>query len=147
MDSTIVCGSIIENDGKILMVKESKDIAYGQWNIPTGKVEKDEKLTHCAKREVLEETGVKTDIKSLIGVYTKPSQTSDIVTAFIFEGQNISNTSLDPREGEILEADWIDKNEISTYSLRSSHILKALEHYEDENHRIRTDMLTKLDEI
>lgn len=147
MDSTVICGSIIEHNDKILMVKEAKDIAYGEWNIPTGKLEKNERLTECAKREVMEETGVKINVKSLIGVYTKPGQKSDTVTAFIFEGENMSGTSLQPEEDEILETKWVKKDEIDELELRSSHIMKAIDDYEDENHRIELGYLTKLEDI
>ena len=36
---TIVAGSLIVRDNKILMVQEAKKSCYGQWNFPAGHVD------------------------------------------------------------------------------------------------------------
>jgi ADP-ribose pyrophosphatase YjhB (NUDIX family) len=48
-------GGIVQNhDKEILFI-----LRLGKWDLPKGKVEKGEKLSDCAKREVEEETGTK----------------------------------------------------------------------------------------
>lgn len=47
-------GGIVQNDKKeILFIKR-----LGKWDLPKGKIEKDEKQEDCAIREIMEETGV-----------------------------------------------------------------------------------------
>ncbi len=40
---------------------------YDDWTLPKGKVEGDETLLECARREVLEETGLATDVGAELG--------------------------------------------------------------------------------
>lgn len=54
-------GGIVEKDGKFLMINRKK-----KWDLPKGKLEKNESLEKCAKREVEEETGVKVKVTGKI---------------------------------------------------------------------------------
>lgn len=51
----IAAGGIVENDkGQILLMKR-----LGKWDLPKGKLEKNENIEQCALREIEEETGAK----------------------------------------------------------------------------------------
>jgi len=69
-----IAGCIIRKDNKILMIKEAKKSCYGQWNFPAGHVEKFEKITDAAVREVLEETGCKVKLTGLLPIMSKNIQ-------------------------------------------------------------------------
>ena len=57
-------GGIVQNDRKELLFI----YRLGKWDLPKGKIEKNEKLENCALREVTEETGVKElSLKKKIG--------------------------------------------------------------------------------
>jgi len=64
-----VVGVIVEQDGKILVVKEGKPERGGKYNAPGGHVEEHETLLEAAVREVKEETGYDVELTGLIGVY------------------------------------------------------------------------------
>jgi len=55
----IVIFTIMENDLKVLLVKRGMEPFKGMWAIPGGFVGIDENLEDAARRELLEETGVK----------------------------------------------------------------------------------------
>jgi 8-oxo-dGTP diphosphatase len=46
-------------DRKFLLKKANRGISIGKWNAPGGKFEDDETPEQCARREVLEETGLR----------------------------------------------------------------------------------------
>ena len=43
----------------------------GRWQLPGGRLEKREKHWHAARREVLEETGLRIDLLGLTGIYAR----------------------------------------------------------------------------
>ena len=57
---------ICEVDNKILLLKLRKDAAHdgGKWEIPGGKVKKNEFFDEALKREYMEETGLEIDVIS-----------------------------------------------------------------------------------
>lgn len=62
-------GVIIVNHGKVLMGKRKGSHGRNSWSFPGGHLELEEPVEDCARREVLEETGV--EIKNLRpGPYT-----------------------------------------------------------------------------
>lgn len=70
----ITADGIILNNGKILLIKRKNPPFKDKWALPGGFVEYKEKTEDAAVREVLEETGLKTKVIDLIGVYSDPNR-------------------------------------------------------------------------
>lgn len=60
----------VDNAGRLLLQRRRDT---GQWAIPMGKQELGETVTQCAIRETAEETGVRTEITGLLGIYSDPN--------------------------------------------------------------------------
>src|ERR1700758_3147618 len=61
--------ALLNSVGELLLLhRKDKD----KWTMPGGTLDFGESLTHCAIREVLEETGLQIRITGLIGTYTDP---------------------------------------------------------------------------
>lgn len=65
---------IILKDKQILLIKRNLEPFKDKWALPGGYVEYGERVEDAAIREVLEETGLKAEIKSLLGVYSDPNR-------------------------------------------------------------------------
>jgi 8-oxo-dGTP diphosphatase len=55
---------------EMLWVRRAGEPRKGQWSLPSGFQEYDEDIAACALRELSEETGLVTELDSLLGVYS-----------------------------------------------------------------------------
>ena len=65
---------IVIYDGKIVLIKRKNPPFQGTYALPGGFVEHGETVERAVVREVKEETGLKTSIKRLVGVYSDPDR-------------------------------------------------------------------------
>jgi 8-oxo-dGTP diphosphatase len=95
--SITVDGILVEN-GRILLVKRGREPFKGMYALPGGFVEYGEKTEDAIVREVEEETGLKTKVMELVGVYSDPKRDPrDHTITIVYELQKI--------EGEIKGGD------------------------------------------
>lgn len=77
----------VKPNGKIILVKQFrhpfKDFIY---ELPAGKLDKNEDPISCAKRELIEETGYRAENMSKLGkIYTSPGYCSEILHIYLAE--------------------------------------------------------------
>ena len=77
IDPKVVGVGILELDGKILLVKRGIEPGYGQWSMPSGYINRFEKVEDAIERELLEECGIIVKAKWISGVYS--SEKSPII--------------------------------------------------------------------
>ncbi|MHC1627962.1 MAG: NUDIX hydrolase [Candidatus Nezhaarchaeales archaeon] len=113
-------GVLVVHEDKVLLIKRRMDPDKGLWAIPGGLVNLGEKIRDAAAREVLEETGVKVNIKRLIDVVDKIvlDDQGRVKYHFVivdFEGEAMNhNLNASP---EVEEAKWMSKEEIKNIEL------------------------------
>lgn len=129
-----IVGAIIEKDGKILLVKETKASAKGKWSHPAGWLEVGENPTEAVKREVKEETGFDFEPKNILGVYSLHKHEADIARhgiKIIYIG-DISREQGEYWTHEISEVKWFTPEEIENMdskTLRDEDIKKMVKDY------------------
>jgi ADP-ribose pyrophosphatase YjhB (NUDIX family) len=99
---------------RILLVKRGREPGRGLWAVPGGKVHRGETLREAARREVMEETGLDTEIGDVIWVGEHLSDTHHIVL-IDFEGTPIGGTLAAADDAE--EARWVELTEAADYPL------------------------------
>lgn len=88
-----------ENEN-IFLVKQYR-YAYGKiiYEIPAGKIEKNEEPIICAERELEEEIGYKcSNLEFMSKVYPSPGFLTEIIYIFLAKNMSISKQKLDPDE-------------------------------------------------
>ena len=113
-------GVIVFRDQEVLLVKRNKEPNKDQWSIPGGRQIIGETAVEAAKRELLEETGVKVDRLLLVDVVDAiiPDVEGKIKYHYTLVDYMGSWQSGDSRPGDdAQEVRWVLFNELSSYSL------------------------------
>jgi 8-oxo-dGTP diphosphatase len=71
---SVTADGIVLKGNDIVLIKRGKEPFKGSYALPGGFLNYGEKLEECAVREVLEETGVKTKVVELVGIYSSPDR-------------------------------------------------------------------------
>jgi 8-oxo-dGTP diphosphatase len=79
LDPKVVACSVVEMDGRIVLLKRAIDPQRGKWVLPGGYVDRGEEVTAAAARETREECGLSTRIARLLGVYSYPGRPAVVV--------------------------------------------------------------------
>jgi len=83
-DPKVAACSVVEVEGRIVLLQRSVQPQKGKWVMPGGFVDRGEEVKAAAMRETEEECGIKTRIKDLLGVYSYPDRIV-VVVAYIAE--------------------------------------------------------------
>jgi len=95
--------------------KRTSDYHFGKWNGLGGKLKEGESPEECARREILEESGLKVEKLRMRGVITFPLfDGKDDWYVFVFEASGVSGEQRDPAEGML---EWIKTGAISELDL------------------------------
>ena len=99
----------LRKDGRTLMVhriKKANDIHQGKWNGLGGKLEPGESPEECARREILEESGLRVIKMKMKGFLTFPQFARDEDWyAFVFVVDEFEGELIDSPEGQL---EWIE---------------------------------------
>ncbi|XP_012276987.1 8-oxo-dGDP phosphatase NUDT18 [Orussus abietinus] len=119
----IVAAVIVNDQDEVLMMQEAKPSCAGEWYLPAGRVEKNETLVEAVKREVLEETGLIMEPKTLLMVEC----VSGSWFRFVMTGEILGGTIKTPEQAneEALQASWVQK--VEDLSLRAKDILPLIQ--------------------
>lgn len=118
---------IINDKDEVLMMQEAKPHCMEKWYLPAGRVEPDENLIEAVKREVLEETGLIMEPKSLVVIECA----GGTWMRFVMTGSIIGGTlkTLDQADEDSLQAQWVYK--VEDLALRSNDIVPLIQKCRD----------------
>jgi 8-oxo-dGTP diphosphatase len=106
----VVSASIFDGD-RVLMVKEGRAHKRGEWNLPSGRVDRGEGVIEAAVREAREETALDIAIVALAGIYIYPTRSGEDVVRFNFIAEATGGTPA-ADGSEIIEVRWMTLDEI-----------------------------------
>ncbi|MFW6141543.1 MAG: NUDIX domain-containing protein [Candidatus Saliniplasma sp.] len=120
---SLTVDGIIESEGELLLIKRGNPPFKGKYAFPGGFVEYNETVENAVVREIKEETGLKTEIKQLVGVYSDPNRdprghTVSVVFSLRVIGGSLSSGS------DAQSADYFSKDEIPRLAFDHDKIIK-----------------------
>jgi 8-oxo-dGTP diphosphatase len=116
----VVAGTIPEHDGRLLLTRRSINPGKGLWTFPGGFVDFGETVADAARRETVEETGLRVELTGLLDVYSYPG--APVIIVF---RARVTGGALTPcHENDALE--WIKPAEIPWEALAFPSTREAL---------------------
>lgn len=113
-DRHLVVDGVVEKNGKILLIRRGIEPNKGMMALPGGYIDWNETAEEAVVREVLEETGVKTHVVQLLGVYSDPNRDpkdkQNIALAYQLSVED--DLKMQPQEGEVLEVDYFSLEDL-----------------------------------
>ena len=86
-DPKVAAGVVVEDDGRVLLVKRGNRPGKGLWSIPAGFVEFDEDPAGTAARECLEETGLTVELTGLLDVIRGSGLSGEASFLIVYRGR------------------------------------------------------------
>lgn len=102
----------VDERNRVLLVRQYR-LPAGQylWELPAGKVDEGETVLRAAKRELIEETGLRAkQWKKLVSFYPSPGYVEEKMTIFLATG--LTQGDARPMEDERIETRWFTKSEL-----------------------------------
>lgn len=83
------CDAVIVKERSILLIRRKNEPFRGKWALPGGYTDEGETAEQCCIREALEETGLRVEVKRLIGIFSKPGRDprGTVAAAYLCEAE------------------------------------------------------------
>ncbi|MEP6714838.1 MAG: NUDIX hydrolase [Terriglobia bacterium] len=112
----------VDDKARVLLVRQYRLPAEQfLWELPAGKIDDGEKASQAAKRELIEETGLRAKTwKKLTTFYPSPGFLQEKMTIFL--ATDLKQGEAQPMEDERIETRWFTKKEL-TEAIRKNKII------------------------
>jgi len=107
-----VAGVVLDDKGRLLMVRRGREPGLGLWSIPGGRVEAGESDSAALVRELREETGLIVSAGALIGSVTRPGLAGVPYDIYDYFATVTGGTLV--AGDDAAEARWVDFIELRT---------------------------------
>lgn len=106
-DPKVAAAALIEQDGKVLLVRRTNDPQRGLWTLPAGFVDAGEDPENAVLRECYEETGLEAKVIELLGVLAGQEHPRGAHILIVYRAQIITEA----KQSKLKPGDDVDRAE------------------------------------
>ena len=122
-----VTAAVVNDAGQLLMIRRTDN---DQWAIPGGQQEVGETPVQAARREVLEETGIRCEVTALVGIFSNPRYVVEYTSngevrqqfSICFRARYLGGQPTASEESA--EVRWVARNELDELPIHPSMRLR-----------------------
>jgi len=108
---------VFDSEYRVLLIRRGQAPNQGMWSVPGGKQQANESLVEACVREIKEETGLVTEVESLIAVVERRLEGFHyVITDFLALPVSGASTRL-KASTDVTEACWVGMDKIKNYRL------------------------------
>lgn len=122
-DPKVAAGILVEQDGKILLVRRVNEPFKGLWTLPAGFVDADEDPARAAERECLEETGMSVRVTGILDIRWGREHPRGADFVIFYRGQAAGGTLQPGDDAE--EAAWFERSNLPPLAFKSTEYILA----------------------
>jgi len=121
---SVTADGIVARGKEIVLIKRGMEPFKGHYALPGGFLNYGETLEHCVVREVHEETGLKTEIVDLVGVFSTPDRDprGHFVTA-VYHLRPVGGTLKAGDDAEAVE--WVHTDKLPRFAFDHGKIVQV----------------------
>ena len=120
--------AVIEQDRKILLVRESAAPCRGKWSLPGGRLQPGESILQTAAREIQEETGLTVELTGLLYVDQLANSGADRIR-FVFTGKVAGGKLKTAEDEHSMCAGWFSDEGVRRLDHRSPFLQRVIDSY------------------
>lgn len=124
-DPKVAAAVLIEQDGRVLLVRRNNEPYRGQWTLPAGFIDAGEDPARAAERECLEETGLSVRVLRVLDVIPgrEHERGADFVIAY--QGEIVSGTMSPGDDADAVE--WFSRKDLPALAFTATKKILALQ--------------------
>jgi 8-oxo-dGTP diphosphatase len=117
-DPKVAAGILVEQDGKVLLVRRVNEPFRGLWTLPAGFVDAGEDPARAAERECLEETGLSALVSGILDIRWGREHARGADFVIFYRGQVTGGALLAGDDAD--EVDWFDRAHLPPLAFQST---------------------------
>lgn len=117
-DPKVAAGILVEQNGKVLLVRRSNEPFKGLWTLPAGFVDADEDPARAAERECLEETGLSVRVTGILDIRWGREHPRGADFVIFYQGQ-VTGGALQPGD-DAEDAVWFERSDLPPLAFKST---------------------------
>ena len=117
-DPKVAVAVLLEQEGRILLVRRANEPFKGAWTLPAGFVDAGEDPRRAAERECLEETGLRIRAGKVLDVIAGREHRRGADFVIVYSGEIVSGAVLPGDDADAVE--WYDREHLPPLAFRAT---------------------------
>ena len=123
-DPKVAAAVLIEQDGRVLLVRRTNEPFRGLWTLPAGFVDSDEDPARAAERECLEETGLSVRVRRVLDVVAGREHARGADFVIVYSADVLGGAL---RAGDDADqAEWFDRAGLPALAFRATQFVLGM---------------------